>query len=52
MIQYIKKLYKKLDDWENEEVTINVAGFHIETNNFTILGLFLLISLLLIIKTT
>jgi hypothetical protein len=46
MIRFIKKLYKKWNDWENEEVTINLGYKYITTNNYTIQ---LLIVILLII---
>lgn len=48
MIKFIKKLYKMWDDWENEEVTINLGYYYITTNNYTI-QLFILIFLLIII---
>lgn len=35
MVKFIKKLYKKWDDWENEEVTINLGYDYITTNNYT-----------------
>ena len=48
MIKFIKKLYKKWDDWENEEVTINLGYYYITTNNYTI-QLFILIFILMLI---
>ena len=48
MIKFIKKLYKKWGDWENEEVTINLGYNYIRTNNYTI-QLFIVIFLLMII---
>lgn len=48
MIKFIKKLYKKWDYWENEEVTINLGYYYITTNNYTI-QLFILIFLLMVI---
>ena len=48
MIKLIKKLYKKWDDWENEEVTINLGYDYITTNNYTI-QLFILIFLLMLV---
>lgn len=44
----IKKLYKKWDDWENEEIKINLGYDYITTNNYT-LQLFLLILLLVLV---
>jgi len=48
MIKFIKKLYKKWDDWENEEITINLGYKYITTNNCTV-QLFILVILLIII---
>lgn len=48
MIKFIKKLYKKWDDWENEEITINLGYDYITTNNCTVL--FFILVILLIIK--
>ena len=48
MIKLIKKIYKKWDDWENEEVTINLGYGYITTNNYTI-QLFILIFLLMLV---
>ena len=36
MIKFIKKLYKKWGDWENEEVVIDLGYSNIITNNYTI----------------
>ena len=49
MIKLIKKLYKKWDDWENEEVTINLGYDYITTNNYTIQLLILIFLLMLVI---
>lgn len=46
MIKLIKKLYKKWDDWENEEKTLIWGEKYITTNNYTI-QLFVIIFLLL-----
>jgi hypothetical protein len=48
MIKLIKKLYKKWDHWENEEVTINLGYDYITTNNYTI-QLFIVIFLLMLV---
>ena len=46
MIKLIEKLYKKWNDWEDEEVTINLGYDYITTNNYTI-QLFIIIFILL-----
>jgi hypothetical protein len=48
MIKFIRKLYKKWNDWENEEVIINLGYDYIITNNYTI-QLFILIFLIILI---
>lgn len=44
IINPIKKLYKKWDNWQNQEVVINISYYQIITNNYTI-ELFILICL-------
>jgi hypothetical protein len=33
---WIKKLYKKWCEWEDQEVVINFGYWHMTTNNYTI----------------
>jgi len=47
IIKFIKNLYKNWDDWENEEITINLGLNHITTNNYTI-QIFLLIFIIIL----
>jgi hypothetical protein len=47
MIKFIKKLYKNWDDWENEEVTIDLGYDCITTNNYTI-QIFIIVFLLIV----
>jgi hypothetical protein len=49
MIKFIKKLYKKWDDWENEEIIINLGFICITTNNYTV-QLFILILFIIIVS--
>ena len=47
MIKKIREIYRKYDEWENQEVYINVGYGVIKTNNITLLVFTLILSVLI-----